>query len=69
MTVHGTLAVENTHKPELAQFCPFGLYQALVLVTQSLQVKQFCGEVLVQDMTKPQLQTQVTTIDLKQALP
>ena len=67
--VHGTLDVEPTHKPELAQFCPFGLYQTLFAIVQALQERQFCGEELVQDMMKPELQTQVTTIDLKQALP
>ena len=60
-----------THKFELERALddPNGLYQKLVLDVQALQEVQNCGVEPVQDMMKPQLQTQVTTIDLKQALP
>jgi hypothetical protein len=55
---------EYTHKPELAQADPDGLYQKLFAAVQAVQERQFCGEEPVQDMMKPELQTHVTTMDV-----
>ena len=67
--MHGTWDAEPTHKPEDGEEPPVGLYQTLAAFVQERQERQLCGEEPEQDMMKPQLQTQVTTIDLKKALP